>query len=213
MPAESEAMEEVETPKEMERDWRVDFLVNNLLPDLPAPDWYDESKISDEELEKSQEQLARAYLNIVDPALTGPVSIILLLVLIDTAGNISPVSYGLALSIWASTVMLVPSLKSPSVIASISTGDHEVARRLHSEEMAYNNVGFALLGAGFILQIFGLHADTHLIETALLTDEVSSIVSTISIFAAVIIPLYVPEKVRKLLPIPLILCLGFLHFI
>lgn len=207
----SNQSQEIQNEESIEGDWRAEFIADYLLPGLPSPKWYADINISEEELEKSRYQLAKTYLSVVNPGLTGLALVFMTIVFLDTLVNINPISYGLAMSVWASMVMVVPSLKNPSIIASVSEGNAEVVRRLQAEEMAYNNVGFALLGLGFIVQILGLHTDSYFIETALLSTDPSSIAVTAAIFVSVLLPIYTPNRYHRIVLIAMIISLGYLH--
>ncbi|UTF52826.1 hypothetical protein [Natronosalvus rutilus] len=204
--------QEVVVEENTEEDWRIKYILD-FTTQLPDPRWLDDSAYSNGSLEQSKTDLANAYLKVIRPGLKMPLLLMLAVVFVDSLININPVTYGLALSIWASTMMVAPSLKSPRIIASVSDGEPDVIRRLQSEEMAYNNVGFALLGIGFILQIVGIHSNTSVIETAIITNEVSPFITSFAILVSIAFPIITPDRYHKLGFVILSAALGYIHFV
>ena len=61
--------------------------------------------------------------------------------------------YGLVIGLWGATLMVYPDLKGRFVIATISEGNTDAQRQLAVRNMAFSNAAFALIAAGFLLQI------------------------------------------------------------
>ncbi|WP_440005312.1 hypothetical protein [Halomicrococcus sp. SG-WS-1] len=136
------------------REGRISLIKEVIIPELDAPKWKDEYETNPASVEKSARSLAEEYHDLAAPLVYGTAVLVLLLFAIDYMVYLHSQVYGLFLNILAGICFIFPSLKGRYVIASIVDGEDKAAlRKLEAQEMASNNVGMALLGGGFLVQV------------------------------------------------------------
>lgn len=146
------------------REHNIQIIKSRLIPALDMPEWQEKHDPDDKEVERSATILAEEYYDIAVPALQSFLTIILFLLLTDFLLFLEAQVYGLFISIWASIVMVFPSLKGRYVIATAVQGKpNEAIHRLEAQEVVTANVGFVVLAVGFVVQLFS--------EQFLTTDE------------------------------------------
>jgi len=147
------------------REHNIQIIKSRLIPALDTPEWQEEHEPDDKEVERSATILAEEYYDIAVPAFQSFLIIILCLLMTDFLLFLETQVYGLFISIWASIVMVFPSLKGRYVIATAVQGKpNEAIHRLEAQEVVTANVGFVVLAVGFIFQLFS--------EQFLTADEV-----------------------------------------
>lgn len=128
-----------------------------LIPPLDNPNWKEKYSPSQEAVEKAQAALGKEYSEIGWPAAKKTFLLILLIGLLDYAISLDPIVYGLAVNISGAVFLFYPSIRGRYTVATLADGENSTAKReIQVRQMAFSNVGFCLLGLGFLLQLFAV---------------------------------------------------------
>jgi hypothetical protein len=137
------------------REHYIQIIKLTLIPTLDTPTWQEKHDPNEKEVERAATILAEEYYDMAVPAVVSFLTIILFLLLTDSLLFLDAQVYGLFISIWASIIMVFPSLKGRYVVATAVQGKpNEAIHRLEAQEVVTANVGFVILAVGFIFQLF-----------------------------------------------------------
>jgi len=196
---ESTIAESEVNPKWGSREHRIQLIQSLLIPRLDDPNWQEEYQPDTDEVNNSAAMLAKEYYDMAVPAVESFAVLIALLFLTDYLITLDAQVYGLFISIWASILMVFPSLKGRFVIATIVQGEpSEALHRLQAQEMVTANTGFAFLAFGFIVQVFSTQflPSEELIQTNLLGSPTPRWITLVLLIATFAISSKAMAKLR-----------------
>jgi len=187
---ESEVKEESVDNKDDLED-RAEVKTYFILSMLVNNDWLNVFNPASEEITKAYRWLDTEYRYPGMAAFWSSVCLLASFLIVDLLVDLNGQMYGLAMALLGSILLVYPNLRGPDVIASVAEDERRAIRKLESENMVYNNTGFAILSVGFVLQMWAVQTGWNGLSTNLIADVVPGWVTGLLLISSFLISSFV----------------------